>query len=101
VIVVEAILFVNSLLSDVLFILVNELRRAGDGIVGSRAFFDDIRDDFRRFMVVTVIGVVFERVTFLCEGGVAEADVRVNRRVNKRSGGFVGLIERTVAMLKI
>jgi hypothetical protein len=62
VIIVEAILFVKSLLSDV---AVNELRRTVAGIAVTELFFEDIRDDFRRFIVVTGIGVVFERVTFL------------------------------------
>jgi len=88
-------------LSGVVLVFADGLERGGDATNGSELFFEDIRVDFRRFIVVTVIGVVFEIVIFLCEIGVDEADARVIRRVNKRSGGFVGLIERTVAMLKI
>ncbi len=100
-IVVEAILVVKSSLSDVVVIFANESRRTGRTVDVPELFFEDIRDDFRRFTVVTAIGVVFERVTFFCERGIYEVDPRVNRRVNKRSECFVGLIERTVAMLEI
>lgn len=103
VIVVEAILFIKSLVSDVAFVVsvVKELRRIGGGIDVTELFFVDIRDDFRRLIVATAMGVVFVRVNFRCESGVDEADVRVNRRVNKRSGCFVGLIGRIVAMFEI
>ena len=53
-------------------------------------------------MVVTVTADGFESETFL-EGGLLldeVVDARVKRRFNKRSGGFVALIERTVAMLR-
>ena len=100
-IVVEAILFTSSLLSDVLVGIVgNEFRLAGDAIEAMELFFEDVRDDFRRFIVVTVIGVGFGRVNFLWERGVTEDDARVNRWVNKCSDGFAELIERIEAMSK-
>ena len=59
-IVVEAILCVRSLVSDV----VNELSRAGTAIAVTGLFFEDIRDGFRRLTVATVMGVVLEIVIF-------------------------------------
>ena len=63
VIVVEAILFDKSLLSDIVGAAAKELTRTGIDVVTAEPFFDDVRDDFRRFRVVTVTGVVLGRGT--------------------------------------
>jgi hypothetical protein len=63
---VDAILFISSLLSAVVvLVLGNELRLALDVIEAMEPFFDDIRDDLCRFIVVTVKGVVFGGVDFV------------------------------------
>lgn len=102
-IVVEAILCVaNSILFDFETALADKLSLAGDVDDPTEPFFDDIRDDFsREFAVDTLIGVVFVRVTLLGGSGVVEADVRLNRLVNNRSGDFDVLIGRTDAMSRI
>ncbi len=100
-IVADAILFISSLLSAVVVVVLgNELRLALDVIEAMEPFFDAIRDDLCRFIVVTVKGVVFGGVDFVWERGVNVVDVRVDRPVNKRSDGFAELIERIEAMSK-
>jgi hypothetical protein len=65
-IVADAILFISSLLSAVVVVVLgNELRLALDVIEAMEPFFDAIRDDLCRFIVVTVKGVVFGGVDFV------------------------------------
>jgi hypothetical protein len=101
--VVEAILFVaNSILFDFETVLVDKLSLAGDIDDPTELFFNAIRDDFaREFADDTLIGVVFVRIALLVGRGVVEVAVRLNRRVNNRSGGFEVLIDRTDAMSRI